>query len=248
MRIKAIISYDGSGFSGYQVQPNGRTVQEEIERVLTQMNRGVFTRITASGRTDTGVHAVGQVIHFDTQLSIPPAGWVKALNSQLPGDIRVMAVEEVREDFHARYDVEWKTYRYKWTLEDIPLPFERLMLSHIPGKKPDIDRMREAAEALIGEHDFRSFSAANTSIQDFVRTIYDVRIERYGQQLHLVITGNGFLYNMVRIIAGTLWEVGIGKHRPDEMAAIIAAKDRNQAGRTAPPQGLYLEKVGYESR
>lgn len=248
MRIKAIISYDGSGFSGYQVQPNGRTVQEEIERVLTQMNRGVFTRITASGRTDTGVHAVGQVIHFDTQLSIPPAGWVKALNSQLPGDIRVMAVEEVREDFHARYDVEWKTYRYKWTLEDIPLPFERLMLSHIPGKKPDIDRMREAAEALIGEHDFRSFSAANTSIQDFVRTIYDVRIERYGQQLHLVITGNGFLYNMVRIIAGTLWEVGVGKHRPDEMAAIIAAKDRNQAGRTAPPQGLYLEKVGYESR
>lgn len=248
MRIKAIISYDGSGFSGYQVQPNGRTVQEEIERVLTQMNRGVFTRITASGRTDTGVHAVGQVIHFDTQLSIPSAGWVKALNSQLPGDIRVMAVEEVREDFHARYDVEWKTYRYKWTLEDIPLPFERLMLSHIPGKKPDIDRMREAAEALIGEHDFRSFSAANTSIQDFVRTIYDVRIERYGQQLHLVITGNGFLYNMVRIIAGTLWEVGVGKHRPDEMAAIIAAKDRNQAGRTAPPQGLYLEKVGYESR
>lgn len=248
MRIKAIISYDGSGFSGYQVQPNGRTVQEEIERVLTQMNRGVFTRITASGRTDTGVHAVGQVIHFDTQLSIPPAGWVKALNSQLPGDIRVMAVEEVREDFHARYDVEWKTYRYKWTIEDIPLPFERLMLSHIPGKKPDIDRMREAAEALIGEHDFRSFSAANTSIQDFVRTIYDVRIERYGQQLHLVITGNGFLYNMVRIIAGTLWEVGVGKHRPDEMAAIIAAKDRSQAGRTAPPQGLYLEKVGYESR
>lgn len=248
MRIKAIISYDGSGFSGYQVQPNGRTVQEEIERVLTQMNRGVFTRITASGRTDTGVHAVGQVIHFDTQLSIPPAGWVKALNSQLPGDIRVMAVEEVREDFHARYDVEWKTYRYKWTLEDIPLPFERLMLSHIPGKKPDIDRMREAAEALIGEHDFRSFSAANTSIQDFVRKIYDVRIERYGQQLHLVITGNGFLYNMVRIIAGTLWEVGVGKHRPDEMAAIIAAKDRSQAGRTAPPQGLYLEKVGYESR
>lgn len=248
MRIKAIISYDGSGFSGYQVQPNGRTVQEEIERVLTQMNRGVFTRITASGRTDTGVHAVGQVIHFDTQLSIPPAGWVKALNSQLPGDIRVMNVEEAREDFHARYDVQWKTYRYKWTLEDIPLPFERHLLSHVPGKTPDIDRMREAAEALLGEHDFQSFSAANTSIQDFVRTIYDVRIERYGQQLHLVITGNGFLYNMVRIIAGTLWEVGVGKHRPDEMAAIIAAKERSQAGRTAPPQGLYLEKVGYESR
>ena len=248
MRIKAIISYDGSGFSGYQVQPNGRTVQEEIECVLTLMNRGVFTRITASGRTDTGVHAVGQVIHFDTQLSIPPAGWVKALNSQLPGDIRVMSVEEAREDFHARYDVEWKTYRYKWTLEDIPLPFERHLLSHVPGKTPDIDRMRKAAEALLGEHDFQSFSAANTSIQDFVRTIYDVRIERYGQQLHLVITGNGFLYNMVRIIAGTLWEIGTGKFSPDAMPEIIAAKDRSQAGRTAPPQGLYLEKVGYESR
>lgn len=248
MRIKAIISYDGSGFSGYQVQPNGRTVQEEVERVLTRMNQGVFTRITASGRTDTGVHAVGQVIHFDTALSIPPSGWVRALNSQLPGDIRVMTVEEVREDFHARFDVEWKTYRYKWTLEDIPLPFERHLLSHIPGKQPDIDRMREAATALVGEHDFRCFSAANTSIQDFVRTIYDVRIERYGQQLHLVITGNGFLYNMVRIIAGTLWEVGIGKHGPDEMSAIIAAKDRSKAGKTAPPQGLYLEKVGYKKR
>lgn len=248
MRLKAIISYDGSGFSGYQVQPNGRTVQEEVERVVTQMNRGVFTRITASGRTDTGVHAVGQVIHFDSQLSIPPSGWVKALNSQLPGDIRVMSVEEVPDAFHARYDVKWKTYRYKWTLEEIPLPFERHLLSHVPGKTPDIDRMREAAEALLGEHDFRSFSAANTSIQDFVRIIYDVRIERYGQQLHLVITGNGFLYNMVRIIAGTLWEIGIGKRQPEEMATIIAAKDRSQAGKTAPPQGLYLEKVGYESR
>lgn len=248
MRLKAIISYDGSGFSGYQVQPNGRTVQEEVERVVTHMNRGIFSRITASGRTDTGVHAVGQVIHFDSQLSIPPSGWVKALNSQLPGDIRVMSVEEVPDAFHARYDVKWKTYRYKWTLEEIPLPFERHLLSYVPGKTPDIDRMREAAEALLGEHDFRSFSAANTSIQDFVRIIYDVGIERYGQQLHLVITGNGFLYNMVRIIAGTLWEIGIGKRQPEEMATIIAAKDRIQAGKTAPPQGLYLEKVGYESR
>lgn len=247
MRLKATISYDGSGFSGYQVQPNGRTVQEEFERVLTHMHQGTFTRITASGRTDTGVHAVGQVIHFDTTLSIPGSGWVKALNSQLPGDIRVMTVEEATEAFHARYDVKWKTYRYKWTLEQVPLPFERHMLSHVPGKVPDLDRMREAAEHLLGEHDFRSFSAANTSIQDFVRIIYAARVERYGNQLHLVLTGNGFLYNMVRIIAGTLWEIGVGKREPRDMVEIIAAMDRSKAGKTAPPQGLYLEQVGYET-
>lgn len=246
MRLKATISYDGSSFSGYQIQPNGRTVQEEFERVLTQMHQGEFVRIVASGRTDTGVHATGQVIHFDTTLTIPFSGWIRALNSLLPGDIRVMQMEEVHADFHARFDAKWKTYRYKWTIEEIPLPFERHLLSYIPGKKPDIERMREAAEALVGEHDFRSFSAANTSIEDFVREIYAVRIERYGEQIHLVITGNGFLYNMMRIIAGTLWEIGVGKRGPEEMTKIIAEQNRGAAGRTAPPQGLYLEKVGYE--
>lgn len=246
MRLRATISYDGSGFSGYQVQPNGRTVQEEVEKVLTKMHQGTFTRITASGRTDTGVHATGQVIHFDSPLTIPPTGWVKGLNAQLPADIRVLAVEQVADDFHARYHVCWKTYRYKWTLEAIPMPFERHMLSHVPGKQPDVSRMQQAAQALLGEHDFRSFSAANTSIQDFVRKIYDVRLESHGNQLHLVVTGNGFLYNMVRILAGTLWEIGIGKKQPEDLAGIIAAKDRGKAGKTAPPQGLYLEKVGYE--
>jgi len=246
MRLRATISYDGSGFSGYQVQPNGRTVQEEIEKVLTKMHQGTFTRITASGRTDTGVHAMGQVIHFDSPLTIPPIGWVKGLNAQLPADVRVFEVEQVADDFHARYDVCWKTYRYKWTLETIPMPFERHMVSHVPGKQPDIWRMQQAAQALLGEHDFQSFSATNTSIQDFVRTIYDVRLESHGNQLHLVVTGNGFLYNMVRILAGTLWEIGIGKKQPEDMAGIIAAKDRSKAGKTAPPQGLYLEKVGYE--
>lgn len=247
MRLRAIISYDGSGFSGYQVQPNGRTVQEEIETVLTKMHQGVKTRITASGRTDTGVHATGQVIHFDSELSIPPMGWVKGLNAQLPDDIRILQVEQAADDFHARFDVKWKTYRYKWTLEDIPKPFERHMVSYMQGKRPELPRMQEAATHLIGEHDFRSFSAANTSIQDFVRSIYEARLEQQDHQLHLVITGNGFLYNMVRIIAGTLWEIGIGKREPSEMVEIIEAMDRSKAGKTAPPQGLYLEKVGYES-
>lgn len=246
MRLKATISYDGSSFSGYQIQPNGRTVQEEFERVLTHMHQGQFVRIVASGRTDTGVHATGQVIHFDTTLTISSYGWIRGLNSLLPGDIRVMQMEEVHADFHARFDAKWKTYRYKWTIEEIPLPFERHLLSYIPGKRPNIEQMREAAEALVGEHDFRSFSAANTSIEDFVREIYAVRIERYGEQIHLVITGNGFLYNMMRIIAGTLWEIGVGKRGPKEMAKIISEKNRGAAGRTAPPQGLYLEKVGYE--
>lgn len=127
------------------------------------------------------------------------------------------------------------------------MPFERHMVSYVQGKRPELSRMQEAANHLIGEHDFRSFSAANTSIQDFVRSIYEARLEQQGHQLHLVITGNGFLYNMVRIIAGTLWEIGIGKREPSEMVEIIAAMDRSKAGKTAPPQGLYLEKVGYES-
>ncbi|WP_342526821.1 tRNA pseudouridine(38-40) synthase TruA [Chryseomicrobium sp. FSL W7-1435] len=246
MRLRAVISYDGSSFSGYQVQPNGRTVQEEIEKVLMTMHKGVFTRVVASGRTDTGVHATGQVIHFDSDLTISPYGWVRGLNAQLPGDIRFLHIEQAADDFHARFDVKWKTYRYKWTLEDIPMPFERHMVSFIPGRQPDVTRMHQAAQQLLGEHDFRSFSAANTSIQDFVRTIYDIQLEQHGHQLHLVITGNGFLYNMVRIIAGTLWEVGTGKLDPSKMSQIISAKDRGRAGRTAPPQGLYLEKVGYE--
>lgn len=244
-RIKATISYDGSNFSGYQVQPGKRTVQAEIEKVLTKMHKGNEVRVTASGRTDAQVHATGQVIHFDTTLSIPNDGYKKALNTQLPGDIRVLDVEEVNQTFHARYGAKGKRYRYIWNCEEVQSPFRRFYTVETKGVKPDVIKMQEAANYIIGTNDFSCFCAANTSVVDKVRTVSSLDFEIHGEELHMVIEGNGFLYNMVRIIAGTLWEVGIGKRNPESLREIISSKNRNNAGKTAPPHGLYLEKVYY---
>ncbi len=246
-RMKATIAYDGTNFSGYQVQPNKRTVQEEIEKVLTKMHKGEIIHVTASGRTDARVHATGQVIHFDTTLSIPLDRYARALNVQLPRDIRVMKVEEVPEDFHARYSVHGKQYRYIWSCEEIQSPFRRFYATPTNGIKPDVKAMEEAAKYILGTHDFSCFCASNTSVKDKVRTVSSLAFEWHGEELHMVICGNGFLYNMVRIIAGTLWEVGIGKRSPDELAKIISSMDRGKAGKTAPAQGLYLENVHYEA-
>lgn len=244
-RLKATISYDGTLFSGYQVQPGERTVQLELEKVLLVMHKGEKVSVTASGRTDAKVHATGQVIHFDTPLAIPPAKYMKALNVQLPRDIRVLAVEEVSADFHARYSVSGKRYRYIWSCETIQSPFRRFYTVETNGVRPNVEAMREAAQSIIGTHDFSCFCAANTSVVDKVRTVHGLEFTWHGEELHMTIEGNGFLYNMVRIIAGTLWEVGIGKRQTSELAGIIASQDRANAGKTAPPHGLYLEKVFY---
>lgn len=244
-RLKMIISYDGTDFSGYQVQPGARTVQLEIEKVLQVMHKGEPVKITASGRTDARVHAIGQVIHFDTTLTIPPERYMKALNVQLPRDIRVLHCEEVAPDFHARYSVSGKRYRYIWHTAAVQSPFRRHYTTETNGVKPDVKKMREAAQYILGEHDFSCFCAANTSVQDKVRTVESITIDFHGEELHMAIEGNGFLYNMVRIIAGTLWEVGIGKRTPQNVQKIIESKDRKLAGKTAPPNGLYLEHVYY---
>lgn len=245
-RLKATISYDGTSFAGYQVQPGERTVQLELEKVLSVMHKGEPVKVTASGRTDARVHATGQVIHFNTPLNIPCEKYKKALNVQLPRDIRVLAVEEVPDDFHARYSVSGKRYRYIWSCEQVQSPFRRHYTVETNGVKPDVKAMQEAAKAIIGTHDFSSFCAANTSVVDKVRTVTKLELVWHGEELHMTIEGSGFLYNMVRIIAGTLWEVGTGKREADSVAAIIAGKDRNKAGKTAPAHGLYLEKVYYE--
>ncbi|MFJ8263906.1 tRNA pseudouridine(38-40) synthase TruA [Rummeliibacillus sp. NPDC094406] len=245
-RMKATIAYDGTNFSGYQVQPKQRTVQQEIEKVLTKMHKGEIVHVTASGRTDARVHATGQVIHFDTTLSIPLDRYARALNVQLPRDIRVVNIEEVSDDFHARYSVHGKRYRYIWSCEDVQNPFRRFYATPTNGVKPDVKAMEEAAQYILGTHDFSCFCAANTSVQDKVRTVSFLAFEWHGEELNMVIEGNGFLYNMVRIIAGTLWEVGIAKRQPCELAEIIASLDRGNAGKTASPQGLYLENVHYE--
>ena len=244
-RLKATISYDGTHFSGYQVQPGERTVQLELEKVLSTMHKGEMVRVTASGRTDSKVHATGQVIHFDTDLSIPVERYQIALNVQLPRDIRVLQVEDVPSEFHARFSVKGKRYRYIWSCESVQSPFRRLFSVDTKGVKPDVKKMQEAARYIEGNHDFSCFCAANTSVVDKVRTVHSLDFEWHGEELHMVIEGNGFLYNMVRIIAGTLWEVGIGNRTPSNLKDVIASMDRGKAGKTAPPHGLYLEKVFY---
>lgn len=244
-RLKAIISYDGTQFSGYQVQPGERTVQAEIERVLAVMHKGNKVKVTASGRTDARVHATGQTLHFDTPLAIPVEKYMKALNVQLPRDIRVLSIEEVATDFHARYSVTGKRYRYIWSCEPVQSPFRRFYTVETNGVKPDVTAMQEAAKAIIGTHDFSCFCAANTSVQDKVRTVNMLDFEWHGEELHMVIEGSGFLYNMVRIIAGTLWEVGTGRREVQNIELVVASMNRDKAGKTAPPQGLYLEKVFY---
>ncbi|MFB7157491.1 MULTISPECIES: tRNA pseudouridine(38-40) synthase TruA [unclassified Lysinibacillus] len=244
-RLKAIISYDGTQFSGYQVQPGERTVQAELERVLAIMHKGEKIKVTASGRTDARVHATGQTLHFDSPLAIPVDKYMKALNVQLPRDIRVMSIEEVAADFHARYSVTGKRYRYIWSCEPVQSPFRRHYTVETNGVKPNVEAMQDATKAIIGTHDFSCFCAANTSVKDKVRTVTTLQFEWYGEELHMVIEGNGFLYNMVRIIAGTLWEVGIGRRDMENVEQVVKSMNRDKAGKTAPPQGLYLEKVFY---
>jgi tRNA pseudouridine38-40 synthase len=244
-RLKAIISYDGTQFSGYQVQPGERTVQAELEHVLAIMHKGEKIKVTASGRTDARVHATGQTLHFDSPLAIPVDKYMKALNVQLPRDIRVMSIEEVTVDFHARYSVTGKRYRYIWSCEAVQSPFRRQYTVETNGVKPNVEAMQEAAKAIIGTHDFSCFCAANTSVKDKVRTVTTLQFEWRGEELHMVIEGNGFLYNMVRIIAGTLWEVGIGRRDIENVELVVKSMNRDKAGKTAPPQGLYLEKVFY---
>ncbi|ANU14775.1 tRNA pseudouridine synthase A [Planococcus halocryophilus Or1] len=245
-RLKATIAYDGSGFAGYQVQPDSRTVQLELMKVLETIHKGKVVQVVASGRTDAKVHATGQVIHFDTELSIPISGWLKALNVLLPEDIRVNSIEEVDTSFHARYHTTGKTYRYKWDRSQIISPFTRSLMVHV--KQPlNVEAMKNASQAIIGTHDFSSFCAANTAVVDKVRTVRRLDFEEHGNELHMIIEGTGFLYNMVRIIAGTLAEVGMGRRKAEELEEIVAAADRDAAGITAPAHGLYLENVMYRS-
>lgn len=245
-RMKAVIAYDGSGFVGYQIQPESRTVQIELLKVLKNIHKGRDVQVVASGRTDAKVHATGQVIHFDTDYNIPVDGWLRALNVLLPEDIRVLRIEVAPDGFHARYHTSGKTYRYKWDRSPIISPFTRNYMVHIK-QRPDVAAMRKASKAILGTHDFSSFCAANTGVVDKVRTIRRLDFEEHGEELHMVIEGSGFLYNMVRIIAGTLFEVGIGKLAPEEIAEIILSMDRGAAGKTAAAHGLYLENVEYEN-
>lgn len=243
--IKLIIEYDGKEFNGWQKQPNKLNIQGTIEKAIEQIT-GEKVDLIASGRTDSGVHAYGQVANFKTNSNIPVEKIPMALNSNLKKSIIIKSAEEVDERFHSRITCKKKTYRYVINNSKYGTAIYRNLETHIP-MKLDIEKMKLAVKYFEGEHDFKAFKASGTSSKSSVRTIYraDV-IEKENDKIWIELTGNGFLYNMVRIIAGTLVDVGLGKIKPEEMKSIIESKNRENAGKTLPPQGLYLVKVEYE--
>lgn len=242
-RIKCIISYDGTDFNGYQLQTNQRTVQREVERALTKIHKHDI-KSHASGRTDSGVHANGQVIHFDTTLSISDEKWPVALNGILPKDIVVLEAETVSSDFHARYSAVKKEYRYFICLRKINNVFTRNYSYHYPYQL-NIEAIEQALTHLKGSYDFTSFCSTKTDKENKVRTIYTAEVEEKEEQLVFTFVGDGFLYNMVRIFIGTLLKVGAGRIQPEDIPAIIEGKNRKLAGPTAPGNGLHLWKVYY---
>ena len=262
------IEYDGGAYCGWQIQPNVPTVQGEVEKALRRTT-GRDIAISGTSRTDAGVHAYGQMASFVTEAAIPVERIPFAVNNALPGDIRIVDARQVPMDFHARFSSTGKQYIYK--MKEKVSAFESRYYYEV-GEGLDLERMKEAAAYIKGEHDFKCFQAAGSDIKDStVRTVFDICVEEVcygsangineingdrswsekdekndGKGIELVVSGDGFLYNMVRIITGTLVDVGRGKIPPEDMKEIIRGRDRTKAGHTAPPQGLYLAKVYYE--
>ncbi len=243
-RILLIVAYDGTGYSGFQVQPNAPTIEGELNRVLSELFSEDIKVIGAS-RTDAGVHALCNVAVFDTCARMPAEKIAYALNQRLPEDIKIQSSKEVAPDFHPRHCDSEKTYEYRITYGEFPLPTKRLYALYTYHKL-DVAKMKEAAGYLVGEHDFKSFCSVKAVVESTVRTLYQADVEEADNDIVIRVRGNGFLYNMVRIIAGTLMEVGKGKLEPSAIKEILEAKDREAAGPTAPPQGLMLVK--YETK
>lgn len=243
-RIRLVIAYDGTDYCGWQIQPNGITVEEVLNGVLTKLT-GEDIHVIGASRTDSGVHALGNVAVFDTVSSIPPERMAYALNQRLPKDIVIVRSDEVPAGWHPRYrDVVIKTYEYHIYNAPVQNPLKRRTSTHISFPL-NVEKMREGAKYLIGEHDFASFCNVRTSVKDTVRTVTELRIDSDGPEIIMRITGNGFLYNMVRIIAGTLIRVGRGFYEPEKVKEILEAKERTGAGMTAPPNGLVLVEIDY---
>ena len=244
--IRLTIEYDGKDFNGWQKRPNKLNIQGEIERAIEILTGEEKIDLIASGRTDAGVHALGQVANFKTNNeSIPIEKFALALNTKLKRSIRVIKAEEVDERFHSRYTCKKKTYRYVINNNECESAIYRNFEYHMPVKL-DIKAMQKAVKYFEGEHDFKAFKASGTSSKSSVRTIYlaEVKPAENGR-IHIELTGNGFLYNMVRIIAGTLVDVGMGKIKAEDVKDIIEKGERANAGKTLSPSGLFLLKVEY---
>lgn len=241
--IKLVIEYDGTGFHGWQSQLNASAVQDEVKKAIEALT-GQECELTGASRTDTGVHALGQVANFITDSKIPPDKYIFALKPFLPEDIVIKKSVEVPLDFHSRYCAKGKRYKYLIYNSETASALLRNRAWHVPYKL-DFAAMSRAASHFIGIYDFSAFKATGSSAKTAVRTIADTTLSSEGDLISLTISGNGFLYNMVRIIAGTLVEVGSGKIVADSIQDIIASGDRKRAGVTAPAQGLYLEEIFY---
>ena len=243
-RVKLIVAYDGTAYCGWQVQNNGETIESVLNRHLSALTGELITVIGAS-RTDSGVHALGNVAVFDTESRIPAEKFSFALNARLPQDIRIQDSCEVPLDFHPRRCVSTKTYEYRILNRQFELPLER-NTAYFFFKELDLDKMRQAASYLVGEHDFKSFCSVHTQALSTVRTIYSIDVEKEGDLILIRVKGNGFLYNMVRIIAGTLIQAGIGEFEAEHVKEMLEALDRQAASRTAPARGLRLVEIQYE--
>lgn len=237
-RIKLIVAYDGTNYNGWQVQPTGVTIEGVLNETLTQLTKEAVTVIGAS-RTDSGVHALGNIAVFDTNTKIPPEKISYALNQWLPEDIVVQDSCEVPMDFHPRRCESRKTYEYKILNRTFPLPLNRHDC-YFTYRKLNVEKMQQAAQYLIGEHDFKSFCSIHSQAETTTRTIYDLTVKKEQDLITIRVTGSGFLYNMVRIVAGTLLQIGTGERSLNEMQEILQAKDRTAAGPTAPAHGLTM--------
>ena len=242
-RVFLKVAYDGTNYCGWQIQDNGITIEEVINEKLSELLGEDITVIGAS-RTDSGVHALGNVAVFDTDTRIPAEKISFALNQRLPEDIRIQESKEVAADFHPRYCDTRKTYEYRILNRTFDDPTTRLY-THFCYFKLDVEKMKQAASYLVGEHDFKSFSSARGQAKTTVRTIYYLNIEKNSDIITIQINGNGFLYNMVRIIVGTLLKVGMGIYPPEHVKEILDAKDRSMSGPKAPAKGLTLVEIEY---
>lgn len=242
MRYKACVMYDGCNYSGWQIQPNARTVQDEIEKALSVLTQQTIS-ITGAGRTDRAVHAIEQVFHFDCDKVF--MNFEKAINSQLPEDIFVTSCERVPSEFHCRFDAKWKFYSYAVNTSNYN-PLQRNYAFQLC-EPLDLDKMMEVSEIFIGEHDFTSFNATKVSeVEDQTRTIYSIDISENAGIISFDVVGNGFLRHMVRMIVGTLIEVGRGNLLREDVEKMLEAKDKNSVHYNAPACGLYLIKIGYD--
>lgn len=243
-RIKLVVAYDGTNYCGWQVQPNGETIEGVLNRELSSL-LGEDVKVTGASRTDSGVHSLGNVAVFDTDTRIPPEKISYALNIRLPEDIVVQDSCEVAPDFHPRHCNSRKTYEYRILNRRFAMPTRRLD-TYFYHRPLDVERMQQAARYLEGTHDFKSFCSVNTVVEDTVRTIYTLQVIKDADDIITIrVQGSGFLYNMVRILAGTLIQVGIGAMEPEQMTEILEAKDRSASGPTAPAQGLTMMGIEF---